>query len=132
MMLKYWETLREAVRPEFFSPPCREGQLLHKIVQILSLSYPFGVSTPPHLSRSGYTPDLDLDPAPDYLLLQPFHPLKGLRSFPNGLCSFPLNGILFSFLIMMLTNEFCPRMLSHPCFRWLGSLHFLPWSTTSL
>ena len=26
-MLKYWEALREAVRPEFFSPPRRQGPL---------------------------------------------------------------------------------------------------------
>ena len=27
MMLKYWEALREAVRPEFFIPPRRQGLL---------------------------------------------------------------------------------------------------------
>ena len=59
-------------------------------------------------------------------------PQKGLISVPNFLCSCPLNDSLVSFVIIMLTNEFYPLMLSHPCFRWPRSLYFLPWSITSL
>ena len=58
--------------------------------------------------------------------------LKVLRSVPNVLCSCPLNDSLVSFVIIVLTNEFYPLMLAHPCFRWLRSLRFLPWSITSL
>ena len=53
-------------------------------------------------------------------------------SVPNVLFSCPINYSLVYFVITMLTNELCPLMLSHPCFRWPRSLHFLPWSTTSL
>ena len=58
--------------------------------------------------------------------------LNGLRSVPNVLCSCPLNDSLVSFVIMMLTNEFCHVMLSHPYFICPRSLHLLPWFTTSL
>ena len=59
-------------------------------------------------------------------------PYNGLISVPTVLCSCPLNDSLVSFVIMMLTNEFCPLMLSHPYFRFLRSLHFLPWSINAL
>ena len=58
--------------------------------------------------------------------------LIGLRSVPKVLCICPLNDSLVSFVIRMLTNKFYTLMLSHPCFRCLRSLHFLPWSITSL
>ena len=59
-------------------------------------------------------------------------PWKGLKSVPNVLCSCPLNDSLVSFVIIMLTYEFRPLMLSHTCFRWLRSLHLLPWCINSL
>ena len=59
-------------------------------------------------------------------------PLKGLRNAPYVLNCCPLNDSLVSFLIIMLTNELCPLMLCHHCFRWLISLRFPPWSITSL
>ena len=64
--------------------------------------------------------------------LNAYNPLKGPRSVPNVLCSFPLNGSLVSFVIIIITNELFPLMLSHPYFRWMRSLHLLPWSITPL
>ena len=52
-------------------------------------------------------------------------PEKGLRSVSSVLCSCPLDDSLVSFVIIMLTNKFCPLMISHLCFGWLRSLHFL-------
>ena len=59
-------------------------------------------------------------------------PEKGLRSVHSVLCSSSLNDILVSFVIIMLTNELFPLVLSHPCFRCLRSLHLFPWYITSL
>ena len=44
-------------------------------------------------------------------------PKNGSRSVPNVLLSCTLNDSLASFVMRMLTNELCPLMLSHPCFR---------------
>ena len=41
-------------------------------------------------------------------------PLKGLRSVPNVLYIFPIIDSLVSFVMIILTNELCPLMLSHP------------------
>ena len=59
-----------------------QGYLLHLIIQILSLSSPFGVSTPSHLSRSGYTPAPALAPAPAHILPQLRHPFKRAEKCP--------------------------------------------------
>ena len=58
------------------------GYLLHQIIQILILSFPFGIPTPSHLSSSGYTPDPALAPNPDHLLPQPHHPFKRADKCP--------------------------------------------------
>ena len=59
-----------------------QGYLFHKIIQILSLSSPFGVSTTSHISRLGYTPAPDLAPAPSHLLPQPRRPFKRTEKCP--------------------------------------------------
>ena len=53
-----------------------QGYLLHQIIHIMILPYPFGVSTTSHISRSGYTPDPYLSPEPDQILPEPHNPLK--------------------------------------------------------
>ena len=43
-----------------------------------------------------------------------------------------LNAYLFLLEVLMMGNEFCPLVFLNHCFRRLISLHFLPWSITSL
>ena len=53
-------------------------------------------------------------------------PKKGLRSVPSVLCICPLNDSLVSFMIIMLTNEFCPLVFSRTYFYGLeASIPFL-------
>ena len=40
------------------------------------------------------------------------NPLKGPRSVPDVLCSCPLNDSLVYFVVIVLTNSFCPLVLS--------------------
>ena len=58
------------------------GYLIYQIINILSLSSPFDVSTPSRLSSSGYTPNPALSQAPDDLLPQPNHPIKRAEKCP--------------------------------------------------
>ena len=59
-----------------------QGCLLRLIMQILILSSPFDVSTPSHISSSGYTPAPDIAPALAHILPQPHHPFKRAEKCP--------------------------------------------------
>ena len=72
-------------------------------------------------------PQLQLTYCPNLISLS-----KGPIIFPNVQFSLPLNGSLLSFVIIIITNELFPLMLYRPCFRFLRSLHFLPWYITSV
>ena len=61
-----------------------------------------------------------------------YNPLKSTDTSSWCPMQLPPYDRLVCFVVMMLTNEFCLLMPSNPCFRWLRSLHLLPWSITSL
>ena len=58
------------------------GYLIHQIIYIMSLSSPFAVSNPSHISRSGCTPAPALAPDTAHLFPQPHHPLKRAEKCP--------------------------------------------------
>ena len=59
-----------------------QGYRLHKTIHILRLSSHFGVSTPLHISSSGYTLAQDLAPDPAHIFPQPHQPLKRAEKCP--------------------------------------------------
>ena len=52
-------------------------------------------------------------------------PYKGLRSVSKVLKHFPINDILVSFVLVMINNEFCPKIFSRHSFGRLIILLFL-------